>query len=324
MGNSNSYLEVNNIKKSFGNVDVLKGISISISKGEFVCFLGPSGCGKTTLLRIIAGLEDLNSGEIILEGKDITNLAPSKRNLGMVFQSYALFPNMTAFKNIEFGLKAKGFSKSKIKDKIETILKMVDLSHVANKYPNELSGGQQQRISLARAIVLEPNILLLDEPLSALDAKVRESLRTEIKNIQKRMGITTIMVTHDQEEALTMADKIVVMNGGEVMQVGTPEEIYTQPENRFVADFIGKINALDSSEGDSLLIRPEAFVYSTEPTKGYVKGNVSHIEFRGAFYRITLTLESTDVLLDIFAKEKNELNIILGSDLYLKLETKYV
>ena len=324
MGKNKNYLEIKNIEKSFGKVEVLKGISMSIDRGEFVCFLGPSGCGKTTLLRIIAGLEEANAGDIILGEKNITKLSPAKRNLGMVFQSYALFPNMTAYKNIEFGLKSQGYKKDEIKEKIEKILELVDLTHVANKYPNEMSGGQQQRISLARAIALEPNILLLDEPLSALDAKVRENLRKEIKNIQKNMGITTIMVTHDQEEALTMADKIIVMNGGEVMQVGTPEEIYINPANRFVADFIGKINFLDDKNGDPLLIRPENLSYSKLSKDGYKNGKIIQIEFRGAFYRISLDLDGVEILLDILSKEKRELGVDVGDTLYIKLDVEEV
>jgi len=276
------------------------------------------------LLRIIAGLEELDKGSIILDGKEITKLPPSKRNLGMVFQSYALFPNMTAYKNIEFGLKSKKYTKNEIKEKIEKILKMVDLVHVSDKYPNEMSGGQQQRISLARAIALEPHILLLDEPLSALDAKVRENLRKEIKKIQKNMGITTIMVTHDQEEALTMADKIVVMNGGEVMQIGTPEEIYKQPANRFVADFIGKINFLNDLDGESIIIRPEELLYSIKEKTGYTEAIVTQIEFRGAFYRISLEIDGEEILLDLLSKEKNSLKLSLGEKLYIKLDSKEV
>lgn len=324
MERNKNYLEIKNIEKRFGKVEVLKGISISINRGEFVCFLGPSGCGKTTLLRIISGLEELNSGEVILDNKNVTKLTPAKRNLGMVFQSYALFPNMTAYKNIEFGLKSKKCKKNEIKNKIKKILEMVDLIHVSDKYPNEMSGGQQQRISLARAIALEPNILLLDEPLSALDAKVRENLRKEIKKIQKNMGITTIMVTHDQEEALTMADKIVVMNGGEVMQIGTPEEIYKKPANRFVADFIGKINFLNDLEGESVLIRPEELLYSEKEKIGYTEGVITQIEFRGAFYRISLDIDGEEVLLDLLSKEKKNLKLSLGERLYIKSDSKEV
>lgn len=324
MEKNKNYLEIKNIEKSFGKIEVLKGISMSIDRGEFVCFLGPSGCGKTTLLRIIAGLEELNNGNVILGDNEITKLSPAKRNLGMVFQSYALFPNMTAYKNIEFGLKSKKYKKKEIKEKIKKILEIVDLIHVADKYPNEMSGGQQQRISLARAIALEPNILLLDEPLSALDAKVRESLRKEIKNIQKKMRITTIMVTHDQEEALTMADKIIVMNGGEVMQIGTPEEIYKKPANRFVANFIGKINFLNDIEGESVLIRPEELLYSEKEKVGYTQGEIIQIEFRGAFYRVSLDIGGEEVLLDLLSKEKKNLKLSLGEKLYIKLNSKEV
>ncbi|MFR2551675.1 MAG: ABC transporter ATP-binding protein [Clostridioides difficile] len=233
-----SYLKINNVFKSYDQKKVLNNISLDIEEGEFLCLLGPSGCGKTTLLRIIAGLEDVNSGTIILQDKDITNLEPSKRGFGIVFQSYALFPNMTAYNNIAFPLKERKVSKEKIDNKVKEVLETVGLTNEAHKYPKALSGGQQQRIAIARALALEPKFLLLDEPMSALDAKVRHKLRMDIKRLQKELNITTIMVTHDQEEAITMADKIAILNGGDIMQIGTPEEIYQNPQNLFTAQFI--------------------------------------------------------------------------------------
>lgn len=215
-----SYLEIKNVNKYYSKFHVLKNISLSIEKGEFISFLGPSGCGKTTLLRVISGLEELNSGNIFLKGKDISILHPSKRNFSIVFQSYALFPNMTTWENIAYGLKNKKMPKDLIEKKVKSVLEMVGLFSISNKYPNEMSGGQQQRVALARAVALEPDILLLDEPLSALDAKVREKLRNDIKSLQKKLGLTTIMVTHDQEEALSMSDKIMIMKDGEIMQWG--------------------------------------------------------------------------------------------------------
>ena len=280
-----AYLSIQNIRKKFNKIEVLKGINLDINKGEFVCFLGPSGCGKTTLLRIIAGLEKNDSGVILVDEKNITHLEPSERNLSMVFQSYALFPNMTVYENIEYGLKKKIKDKSLRAKKIEEVLRLVNLEHISSKYPDEMSGGQQQRVSLARAIALEPNILLLDEPLSALDAKVRENLRKEIKDIQRKLGITTIMVTHDQEEALTMADRIAVMNGGEIVQFGTPKEIYSSPKDIFVADFIGKINFITNKE-EVFAIRPEMIEFSLEKEDKSFVGKIKSIEFRGAFYRI--------------------------------------
>lgn len=316
------YLAIKKVKKQFNKVEVLKGIDLEIEKGEFICFLGPSGCGKTTLLRIIAGLEKLDSGSILVNGKEITTLEPSQRNLSMVFQSYALFPNMTVFEHIEYGLKKKIKDKHQRKNKIMEVLKMVGLDHITSKYPDEMSGGQQQRVSLARALALEPNILLLDEPLSALDAKVRESLRKEIREIQQKLKITTIMVTHDQEEALTMGDKIAIINGGEIVQFGTPEEVYSKPKDIFVADFIGKINFITDKNNDIYTIRPEDIEYFIEEKEDAHRGTIKNIEFRGAFYRITLELFGDNIYIDILSKEKEKLNLKINDSLYIKLNEK--
>ena len=316
-----SYLRINGIKKSFKKTEVLKNINIDIEKGELVCFLGPSGCGKTTLLRIIAGLEKNDFGEIDLNGKNISKLEPSKRNIGIVFQNYALFPNLTIGENIAYGLVNKKISKKEINEKVDEMLKLIGLSSHKDKYPSEISGGQQQRVALARAIVLKPDILLLDEPLSALDAKVRENLRGEIKRIQKALNITTIMVTHDQEEALTMGDKIIVFNNGEVMQEGTPEEIYYRPINDFTADFIGKINFVDQENGKVSYIRPECVEFSNEFILGYKEGIVKDIEFRGNVYRVLVCLENIDVFIDMSSKEKNSLNIKVKRPIYVKLNS---
>ncbi|MEM7462767.1 MAG: putative 2-aminoethylphosphonate ABC transporter ATP-binding protein [Pseudomonadota bacterium] len=241
-----AFLKIDGLWKAFGNFVALKDISLEIEKGEFVCFLGPSGCGKTTLLRAIAGLDIQTRGSIEQDGKDISDLPPSQRDFGIVFQSYALFPNLTIEKNIAFGLENTGVSKQKITERVNELLDLVGLPDQGKKYPAQLSGGQQQRIALARAIAFEPGLLLLDEPLSALDAKVRVSLRHEIKELQRKLGVTTIMVTHDQEEGLSMGDRIVVMNHGVVEQIGTPTEIYRHPESLFVADFIGEMNQIDA------------------------------------------------------------------------------
>ncbi|WP_152979942.1 putative 2-aminoethylphosphonate ABC transporter ATP-binding protein [Mesorhizobium sp. 1M-11] len=237
-----SYLAIDQLWKAFGDFVALKGVSLDIREGEFVCFLGPSGCGKTTLLRAIAGLDLQTRGTIRQAGRDISNLPPSKRDYGIVFQSYALFPNLTIEKNIAFGLENARRPKQKIQARVAELLALVGLSEQAKKYPAQLSGGQQQRIALARAMAVSPGLLLLDEPLSALDAKVRVHLRHEIKELQRKLGVTTIMVTHDQEEALSMADRIVVMNHGVIEQVGTPTEVYRHPNTLFVADFIGETN----------------------------------------------------------------------------------
>ncbi|MBL4918454.1 putative 2-aminoethylphosphonate ABC transporter ATP-binding protein [Szabonella alba] len=240
------YLEIRNLWKAFGDFVALRDIDLDIHPGEFVCFLGPSGCGKTTLLRAIAGLDPQSRGTIRQGGKDISTLPASGRDYGIVFQSYALFPNLTVERNIAFGLENTGRPKAEIKARVAELLALVGLPEQGQKYPAQLSGGQQQRIALARAIAISPGLLLLDEPLSALDAKVRVHLRHEIKELQRKLGVTTIMVTHDQEEALSMADRIVVMNHGVIEQVGTPTEIYRHPATLFVADFIGETNHFDA------------------------------------------------------------------------------
>lgn len=252
---SDAFLKIENLWKAFGDFLALKEISLEINEGEFVCFLGPSGCGKTTLLRAIAGLDLQTRGRVEQGGKDISNLPPAERDFGIVFQSYALFPNLTIEKNIAFGLENTGMAKSAIKARVTELLELVGLPDQGKKYPAQLSGGQQQRIALARAIAMEPGLLLLDEPLSALDAKVRVHLRHEIKELQRKLGVTTVMVTHDQEEGLSMADRIVVMNHGIIEQVGTPSEIYREPKTLFVADFIGEMNQIEGEVASSSSVK---------------------------------------------------------------------
>ncbi len=237
-------LQVRDLTKRFGEFVALRDISIDIREGEFVCFLGPSGCGKTTLLRCIAGLEFQDQGEIRQNDRDISWLPPSARDFGIVFQSYALFPNLTVFDNVAYGLVNKRRSKAEISARVGELLSLVGLSSHTAKYPAQLSGGEQQRVALSRALATSPGLLMLDEPLSALDAKVRAHLRREIRDLQKRLGVTTVMVTHDQEEAQTMADRIFVMSQGRIEQIGTPSQIYDQPASSFVADFIGVMNFL--------------------------------------------------------------------------------
>lgn len=314
-----SYIVIKNIDKYYGKNKILDNINIDIEKGEFVSLLGPSGCGKTTLLRIISGLESKNAGSILVDGKDISKLSPAKRNIGIVFQNYVLFPNLTVYENIAYGLVNKKVDKDEIERRVNDILDKVDLKHIKHKYPKQLSGGQQQRVALARAVVLSPSILLLDEPLSALDAKVRETLRKEIKTLQKELGITTIMVTHDQEEALTMSDKIVVMNQGEVMQIGNPEEVYKSPVNSFTADFIGAINIIEENNNRKI-VRPEAILLSDKMKDDYKKCIVKELEFRGAFYRVTIKTESEEkIYVDILAHSKEEYNIEIGREIYYKI-----
>lgn len=272
-----AFLEIQDIRKSFDSIEVLRGLSISVERGSLLALLGPSGCGKSTLLRIIAGLDSQDSGKIIKNGVDISHLQPEKRNIGMVFQSYVLFPNMSAYENIEFALKSRVRDKKTRARKIDTVLELIGLRHLANSYPEQNSGGQNQRISIARSLVLEPELLLLDEPFSALDEKVRVHLRSELRRILAHLGITAILVTHSQEEAFALGDKIALLNGGEIVQQGSAEEIYNTPKDIFVASFIGSINVLQNSgcsENASLenaengnskgarLVRPEDMKYS--------------------------------------------------------------
>ena len=233
------FLSIHGIVKRFGSFTALADINLQVAKGEFLCLLGPSGCGKTTLLRIIAGLETQDAGTVSVEGKDISYLPPARRNYGIVFQNYALFPNLNVAENVAYGLRT---SRAARRERVEELLALVGLSGAERKYPNQLSGGQQQRVALARALATCPGMLLLDEPLSALDARVRAHLRRELKQLHQKLGITTIMVTHDQEEALSLADRVAVMDQGRLEQVGTPEQVYHQPETRFVADFVGQSN----------------------------------------------------------------------------------
>ncbi len=266
------YLAIRDLWKLFGEFAALKDISLDVLQGEFVCFLGPSGCGKTTLLRAIAGLDLQTQGTIHQDGRDISALPPSQRDFGIVFQSYALFPNLTVEKNIAFGLENTGRSRAEIAKRVSELLEMVGLPDQAKKYPAQLSGGQQQRIALARAIAMSPGLLLLDEPLSALDARVRVHLRHEVKELQRRLGVTTIMVTHDQEEALAMADRIVVMNHGVVEQIGSPTEVYREPDTLFVADFIGEMNQIPAtmaSDGTAVRVGSKTLAASGE---GFAEG----------------------------------------------------
>ncbi len=241
------YLDIRNLTKKFGEFTALNNVSFSIGSHEFVSLLGPSGCGKTTLLRIVAGLELPTQGQIMLQGQDLSFQPARKRGFGIVFQSYSLFPNMTVGENIGYGLKIRKYPSEQIKKRIEELLKIVHLPDVADRYPHQLSGGQKQRIALARAIAVDPALLLLDEPLSALDAKVRTDLRTEIRDLQRSLAIPTIMVTHDQEEALMMSDRIICMNHGHIEQCGTPEDLYLRPATKYVADFMGISNIIETS-----------------------------------------------------------------------------
>ena len=306
---SKELIHLNNISKSFDGQMVLDELNLTIHENEFVTLLGSSGCGKTTTLRILGGFETPDSGKVIFDGQDITKLPPNKRQLNTVFQKYALFTHMTIAENIAFGLKIKKQSKSYIEDKIKYALKLVNLEGFENRKPDSLSGGQQQRIAIARAIVNEPKVLLLDEPLGALDLKLRQEMQYELIRMKHELGITFVYVTHDQEEALTMSDTIVVMNQGYIQQIGTPESIYNEPENAFVADFIGDSNIIpatmvedklvrildtpfacvDTGFGHNkpvdVVIRPED-VELVEPGEGTIQGVVTHLIFKGVHYEM--------------------------------------
>ena len=244
MISQDAFFTLTGLTKVYGATSVVDSLNLSVGQGELIALLGQSGCGKTTTLRMVAGFVTPTGGSIRVAGQDITQLPPDKRNMGMVFQSYALFPHMTVWKNIEFGLKLRRVPASSRKDQVASVLEMVGLGAYTNRYPKELSGGQQQRVALARVLVLKPDLLLLDEPLSNLDTKLRFRMRHEIRSLQRKLGITALLVTHDQEEAMTMADRIVVMNRGKVEQIGTPKDIYDRPQTTFVADFIGRSNLL--------------------------------------------------------------------------------
>ncbi len=325
-----SFLELTDIHKEFAKFTAVEDFNLNVDKGEFVSFLGPSGCGKTTTLRMIAGFEKPTSGHINIEGKDITNVPANKRNIGMVFQSYALFPNLSVANNIGFGLKVKGESASVIKQRVGEMLELIRMSEFANRYPFQLSGGQQQRVALARAIAIRPQVLLMDEPLSALDAKIRITLRQEIRAIQRQLGITTIYVTHDQEEALSISDRIVVMSRGRMEQVGTPLDIYNAPQTRFVASFVGTLNLLDAQVVDarggrikiddqeievgqqlvgaqvgkavSVAIRPEAITINGKNASlgNHLQGAVDDVSFLGSVVRVRVRLETQHINFDSF------------------------
>lgn len=306
------YIEWKNLKKYYDKNYVLRDMNGSIEKGELITLLGPSGCGKSTLLRCLAGLENVSSGQIMLDGKEITFLPPQKRDMGMVFQQYNLFPNMTVEQNVGFRLKMKKVASDTSKKLVHEMLEKVGLDGYSKSYPNQLSGGQQQRVALARAMVMRPKVLLLDEPLSAIDAMLRRSLQTEIRRIQKEMGITTIFVTHDQNEAMIMSDRIFLLNEGQIEQLGKPEELYTRPKTRFAAGFMGNYNILPADifsqitgkpiEASCVAIRPEVIKISSHPDNSFcyqLKGTVNHKELHGNILRLHLLCSGCLIHADI-------------------------
>lgn len=316
---SDAVIELKGLTKNFEDQQVLKGIDLVIHKNEFLTLLGPSGCGKTTTLRIIAGFEEPSGGEVLFDGVDISRIPAYKREVNTVFQKYALFPFLNVYDNVAFGLKIKKMDKTMIDHKVTNMLKLVGLSDFAKRDVSSLSGGQQQRVAIARALVNEPKVLLLDEPLGALDAKLRKDMQTELKKIQREVGITFIFVTHDQEEALSMSDTVVVMNEGVIQQVGTPEDIYNEPENRFVASFIGESNIIEAvmkkdllvhfddidfecvdkgfkdNEDVEVVIRPED-IDIVKPEKAKLLGTVKSIVFKGVHHEIVVETKYRDYL----------------------------
>lgn len=324
-----AFLDLSNLEKVFGVHRVVKDFNLGVDKGEFISLLGPSGCGKTTVLRMVAGFETPTSGSIRIDGQDVTGQRPNQRSIGMMFQAYALFPNMTVADNVAFGLKVKGVPRAEREARVREMLELISLPDLAMRFPFQLSGGQQQRVALARALAPQPRVLLLDEPLSALDAKVRVSLRNEIREIQRELGITTIFVTHDQEEAMSISDRIVVMNGGIAEQAGAPFEIYNNPRTRFVAGFVGTLNMLEATvesvedrrlvvagqsltlakdvvrakKGDkvTLALRPEAIrLGRAEGREVVLPATIDEVHFLGSVIRVRVRVAGTTMALDTF------------------------
>jgi iron(III) transport system ATP-binding protein len=292
------FLRIRNLVKCFGSFVALKDVSLDVTSGEFVCFLGPSGCGKTTLLRAIAGLDPQDEGLIEMGGRDVSRLPPAARDFGIVFQSYALFPNLTVAANIGYGLVNRRRPGSEIKARVKELLSLVGLADQETKYPVQLSGGQQQRVALARALATSPGLLLLDEPLSALDARVRLRLRDQIKDLQRRLGVTTIMVTHDQEEAMSMADRIVVMNQGVIDQVGTPSDIYRHPTTAFVADFVGSMTFIDAEVENAEGVRVGGLNLQCKDAQKFMKGAQVRLGLRPEEVRVRNLDSATQNKLD--------------------------
>lgn len=343
-------IRLENVTKTYdGQDEVLRGINLTIKRNEFFTLLGPSGCGKTTMLRIIGGFETLTDGNVFFDGININDLPPNKRQLNTVFQKYALFPHLDVFDNVAFGLSIKKVDKSIIKQKVERMLELVDLKNFAARDVTSLSGGQQQRIAIARALVNEPKVLLLDEPLGALDAKLRKEMQTELKKIQKEVGITFIYVTHDQEEALSMSDTVVVMNKGDIEQIGSPTDIYNEPENRFVANFIGESNIIEAVMLKDYLVRFDGFTFEcvdrgfkdgeevevvlrpedidiVKPSDDKICGTVKDIFFKGVHYEITVETQNRSYI--IHTTDYHEPGLKVGltfgpEDIHVMYKTEY-
>lgn len=338
------YLRLEGLTKTFGKTAVLENVHLNIRQGELVTLLGPSGCGKSTLLRCIAGLTAPDSGSIVLDGRNIVDMPPRNREIGMVFQSYALFPNLTVGQNIQYGMKMQRVPKEERRKRCDELLEMIDLGGKRDAYPQHLSGGQQQRVALARSLAVRPKVLLLDEPLSALDAKIRKALRSEIRSIQRKMNMTTIFVTHDQEEALILSDRVCLLNQGRVEQEGTPEQLYAAPRTEFAARFMGSYNVLSrpeamrlfgsmDGEAERYAIRPEALALATSEGfdipagKSVVEANVQSVSILGNIIRYVVEASDIRLMVDVLndgrsmaAIERERVRLVLDGSHLLKLE----
>ena len=341
----NVIVKLDNIKKSFGDKKIIKGISLDIYEGEFITFLGPSGCGKTMILRMISGLENVTSGRVYIEGKDVTDEPPAKRKVNTIFQNFALFPHMTVWENIAFGLKMNNVPEEESNKRIKSAIKLVKLEGFETRYPKELSGGQQQRVAIARGIVMNHKVLLLDESLCSLDLKLKREMQIELKKIQKKLGITFIYVTHDQDEALTMSDRIVIINNGVIEQLGSPKDIYKNPKTAFAADFIGESDLIKSEIykiekgrahlrlfdsinitipdnnyklGKALLVvRPENFELHEKKVKNSFKGIISNYVYDGALVKLEVEVNEEDLKINVYGNDDfNE-----GKEVYISIDT---
>ncbi|UUX33474.1 ABC transporter ATP-binding protein [Fundicoccus culcitae] len=315
-------VQINNLSVIYDNGDGVKDINLSINQGEILTLLGPSGCGKTTIMRAIGGFNKVTAGEILIDGQDVTNLAPENRPTGMVFQSYNLWPHMTVFENLAFGLKLRKVSKADIKKQVATILDLVRMPGVEEKFPSQLSGGQQQRVAIARSLLLKPAVLLLDEPFSALDAKIRHEMRSEIKRIRQDLDLTIVFVTHDQEEAMSISDRIVVMDKGVIAQVGTPNDIYDNPETQYVASFIGTMNFDQSESGEVVASRPEDIVLGQAGEYEH-SATIADIMLIGHYAIVTLDLPNGSQLQSFISRSEVP-NYLIGSDVSYKVARHHV
>ncbi|WP_165667739.1 ABC transporter ATP-binding protein [Metapseudomonas otitidis] len=323
-----SFLSIRGLHKRYGQTTIFTDIDCEIGKGEFVTLLGPSGCGKSTLLRCIAGLTEVDGGQILLDGQDLVPLSPQKRGIGMVFQSYALFPNMTAAQNVAFGLRMQKVGKDDSARRVQEALAMVELDQHAERYPHQLSGGQCQRVALARSLVTRPRLLLLDEPLSALDARIRKHLREQIRSIQQELGLTTLFVTHDQEEALTLSDRIFLMNAGRIVQSGDAETLYTAPVDAFAAGFIGNYNLLEAEAASRLLQRPVSARVAIRPEaialgEGGIEAEVRSHSLLGNVIRYRVQAQGVELLVDVLNRSADDLHPV-GRRIGLRIDADAV